>query len=145
MTSAAALCNLRDSGSSCALAQPIRSFRPRPSEAHMDTTAELPSCRCSRCWGFAEWCIQNLGHDYGLPRSPGCGRNDPVRLSVQTIGPTPDNVVKLPTPRACDGSMCCPCERCCAERAERVRQGGQDAGPSQIRPRPPRALRGAAA
>lgn len=111
----------------------------------MDQTAPLPSCRCSRCWGFPEWALENLGTDYGLRRSPGCGNNLPVRLHVQTIGPTPDNVVPLPTVKGCDGSMTCPCDDCTDDRAERVRRGGQGAGPSQIAPRPPRALRGAAA
>jgi hypothetical protein len=85
-------------------------------------TANLPSCKCSRCWGFAEWCLENLGHDYGLPHAS--GHNGPTRLNVLTFGPKPGNVVALPAGAAgaCDGGYTCPCEKCCTERADLVRK-----------------------
>ena len=110
----------------------------------MDTTADLPSCLCSECWGLQEYGLAH-GKDYGLPRAPGCGYNGPVKLSVLTFGATPDNLVELPRFVTCDGSMTCPCDDCSEERLERVRRGGEGAGRSQIKPGPPRALRGAAA
>ena len=108
----------------------------------MDQTAELPSCRCAQCWGLQEYGLAH-GRDYGLPRSPGCGHNQPVKLSVLTFGETPENVVKLPTVVRCDGSMTCPCDSCADERAARARVGQRDTEQPWV-PKPPRALRGAA-
>lgn len=108
----------------------------------MDTTAELPSCRCSKCWGLAEYMLAQ-GKDFGLPRSPGCGNNQPIKLRVLTFGAEPDNVVVLPARTTCDGSMTCPCDDCADERARRLRAtAGDRRQPWQ--PKPPRALRGAA-
>jgi hypothetical protein len=36
------------------------------------------ACKCADCWGFAEFASEQLGHDYGLPRSPGHARPAPV-------------------------------------------------------------------
>ena len=32
------------------------------------------ACKCAQCYGFAEFASEELGSDYGLPRSPGHAR-----------------------------------------------------------------------
>jgi hypothetical protein len=36
------------------------------------------ACKCADCWGFAEFASEELGSDYGLPRSLGHHRPAPV-------------------------------------------------------------------
>lgn len=54
-------------------------------------------CKCSQCFGLAEYMFQVTGKDYGLPRAPGC------LITPIVLDP-------------CDGSMTCECGRCVSER-----------------------------
>lgn len=58
-------------------------------------------CKCSQCFGLAEYMFQVTGKDYGLPRAPGC------LITPIVLDP-------------CDGSMTCECARCVSERRSRI-------------------------
>lgn len=49
-------------------------------------------CKCSSCWTFAEWALENLGSDYGLPRATGYH-------SPREPAQKPAEVVTFPVPR----------------------------------------------
>jgi hypothetical protein len=78
-------------------------------------------CRCSDCFGFAEYMFEATGKTYpGLPEAPDGLRTLRGEPASGTIEPEA-RVVELPC-----RSMTCQCDRCQAARAqrpvERVRQ-----------------------
>lgn len=58
-------------------------------------------CRCSQCFGLAEYMLDVTGKDYGLPRVAG-------------------HAPALVDPDPCDGSMTCSCKNCSEERRRRI-------------------------
>jgi hypothetical protein len=50
-------------------------------------------CKCSLCWGFAEFAADELGSDYGLPRSPGHAR-PVVEPAAEVVRLRPRRVVQ---------------------------------------------------
>jgi hypothetical protein len=42
-------------------------------------------CRCRECYGFAEYALEELGQDYGLPRSPGHARPVPAPVAEVVV------------------------------------------------------------
>lgn len=79
-------------------------------------------CRCSQCWGLAEFMDDLTGDDHGLPSAPGHGE---VRLRVITTG-TPGTPGEPASP--CAGTLTCSCPTCQQERAERVQLGPRGSG-----------------
>lgn len=81
--------------------------------------AATPGCKCAQCYGLREW-LTDHGHDHrDLPAAPGH-----ATLRVLTHGQPPTTLIALPSdPDPCDGSMCCQCKSCTAERGHRVRNG----------------------
>jgi hypothetical protein len=71
--------------------------------------------------------LEITGKDYGLPPAPG---HVPARLHVVTPGPD----VTVTVEAVCTGRMTCPCRRCSAERAERLR--GVREAPQPWHPKP---------
>ena len=130
-------------------AMPERPFCPRRDGDYMERTVHPNGCRCSSCYGFAEFMDQVTGREYGLPRAPGCEHAESAKLHVLTFGKLPANAVPIPAAgdEACEGddSMTCTCSRHTAERLRLVRRGGVGSGAHQpYVPRPSRSLRKAA-
>lgn len=77
-------------------------------------------CRCSECYGLAEWLEENGLDTRGLPPAPG---HQPLTPILKDEDGT---IVEI----HCNGSMTCSCPKCEGERAALVRRGVRETSTS---------------
>lgn len=75
----------------------------------------MSGCRCSQCYGFREWAIENGVRHEGLPPAPGHGG----RAQLSAVEAIDD---------PCTGDMTCRCSSCQAQVAALVKRGPRGSG-----------------
>ena len=85
-----------------------------------------PDCRCPKYTvddGLLRYTV-DCDHYEQLAAMLSKIAGQPDRATLRVLDLTPPKLVPLPNEsQPCDQSMCCPCQRCTAERIARVRNG----------------------